>query len=377
MVTRFIVLAFAIPAVAGKAQATWTLSSQPTVSIGNDGTPVTEFNRIEQVMRLSGGRTAVVNSATNDIRIFGPQGQHLKTFGRTGAGPGEFRGLMYAGRSGDTAFLYDRSLRRIVIGHLGDDPHVVRMLTYDATSDRGFSSIGGRLSDGRWTVGTWISPRWDGPPGTYRMKTSVGVVSADASGAVKWLAESPSTAVFVHNPTGNLKDAVVGVVGFSPNFQHTVNGSSIVYGDNATDSITIQTGEKRTVVKLPMPKRQITRAMAEAARDRELAELPATTDQKSRGFANAKYDVKQLFKELPVFSRLIPGVDGEIWVEEYTATPRDARRYLVMSQTGTARAWVAVPAGFRITEAGIDYVAGIQTDADDVETVRVYALTRR
>src|SRR5215204_2076344 len=124
MIRPFFVMAASLLAVSAHAQATWTLSAQPTVSIGNDGTPATEFSRIEQVMRLSGGRTAVVNAATNDIRIFGARGEHLKTFGRTGAGPGEFRALMFAGRSGDTAFLYDRSLKRIIVAHLGDEPRV-------------------------------------------------------------------------------------------------------------------------------------------------------------------------------------------------------------------------------------------------------------
>ena len=377
MIRPFVILAFAIPSVTASAQATWALSSQPSVSIGGDGTAATEFSNIQSVMRLSGGRIAVVNGSTKETRIFDARGQHLKTFGRSGEGPGEFRGLTAAGHSGDTAFYYDYSLKRITVAVLDADPRPLKSLTYSATSNRGYSSVDGRLSDGRWTVGTWISPSWDGPPGTYRMKTSFGVVSSEATGAVAWIAESPSTAVFVHNPTGKKEDAAVGVVGFSPNFQHVVNGSSIVFGDPATDSITIQKGEQRTVVKLPIPKRPITRAMADAARDRELADLPESAREKSKGFIVARYDLKQLFKELPTFSRLIAGIDGETWVEEYTATPQEARRYLVINSTGAARAWVPVPAGFRITEAGRDYVVGIQTDADDVETVRVYSLTRR
>src|SRR5207237_9125536 len=135
--------------------------------------------------------------------------------------------------------------------------------------------------------------------------------------------------------------------------------------------------ERRPVVNMPIAKRQITRAMAEAAPARELPALPESARDKSKGFVDARYDAKQLFKELPMFSHLIAGVDGETWVEEYTATPQEARRYLTIGSDGSARAWVSVPAGFRITEPGRDYVAGIHTDADDVETVRVYSLTRR
>jgi hypothetical protein len=376
MIRSVIALACAIPAAA-QAQATWTLSPQPIVSIGNDGTPATEFSRILGVMRLSDGRIAVVNSATSDVRIFGARGEHLKTFGRAGAGPGEFQGMQFAGRSGDTAFFYDYSLKRITVAALTAEPHVVKTIAFTSASRRGFASVDGRLSDGRWTVGTWISPGWDGPPGTYRMNTSVGVVPADAGGSVEWIAESPSSGVFVHNPTGNIKEAMVGIVGFSPNFMHTVSGASVVYGDPATDTITIQAGDQRRVARLPIPKRPITRAMAEAARDRELAQLSPSAGEKGRAWVVARYDAKNLFKDLPLFSDLGSGPDGEIWVEEYTATKQEPCRYLVLDASGTARAWVSVPAGFRIAEAGRDYVAGIQVDADDVETVRVYALHRR
>ena len=372
-----IVLANAFAVGSANGQAAWTLSAQPIVSIGGDGTPATEFSRIDGVLRLSGGRVAVINSSTNDIRIFTATGEHLKSLGRTGSGPGEFRGLSYAGRSGDTAFLYDHNLKRITIALLGADPRVVKSVSYAPVSSRGYTSVDGRLTDGRWVVGTWVSPSFEGPPGTHRMNTSVGIIGADATGVIEWVAESPSTAIFVHNPTGNIKDASVGVAGFSPNFMHTANGAAVVYGDPATDSITIQSGKQRKAIRIPLPRRPITKAMADAARDQEIASFPSTTREKVKDFTVARYDLKNLLKSLPTYSRLISGVDGETWIEEYTHVQQEPTRYLIVGADGIARAWVAVPGGFRIREVGSDYVAGVQFDADDVETVRVYSLSRR
>jgi hypothetical protein len=377
MLRYTVVVASAVAIGSAGAQATWTLSAQPLVSIGGEGTPATEFSRVEGIMRLSGGRVAVVNGATSEIRIFGPGGELLKTFGRKGEGPGEFRGLTSVGRSGDTAFFYDYNLKRITIAHLGAEPRVVKTVTYAPVSSRGYSSVDGRLSDGRWTVATWVSPTFDGPPGTHRLNTSVGIVQADGTGVINWVAESPSFAVFVHSPTGNIKEASVGIAGFSPGFTHIANGSLIVYGDQATDSLTIQAGEKRTDVRIPLPKRAITKAMADAARDRELAAMPSTAREKSKGWTTARYDLKNTLKDLPTFSKLLAGVDGETWIEEYTPTPQEPTRYLVIGPTGASRAWVSVPAGLRLKEVGRDYVAGVQFDADDVETVRVYSLNRR
>lgn len=371
-----IVLASVVAVASADAQATWTLSSQPVVSIGGDGTPATEFSRIAAVARLTGGRTAVLNESTNEIRVFGPRGEPLRTFGRTGSGPGEFRGMTYVGRSADTLFVFDFSLQRITAAHFGDEPRVAKIVAYAPVSSRGRAGVFGRLSDGRWTVETFTSPGWDGPPGTYRLPASVGIVGADATGSVDWLVESPSMAVFVYSPTGNLKGAMVGPVGFTPFLMHVANGASVVYGDAATDSITIQTGRQRKVVRLPMSKRAITQAMADSARDRALAMIPESGREKARGFTTAKYDLKHLLKELPTFSKLLAGVDGETWIEAYSATNQQPTRYLVIAPDGAARAWLSVPAGFRIAEVGRDYVAGVHFDADDVETVRIYSLTR-
>ena len=54
-----------------------------------------------------------------------------------------------------------------------------------------------------------------------------------------------------------------------------------------------------------------------------------------------------------------------------------ASRYLVVDAQRIARAWVTVPAGFRVSEAGVDYVVGVHEDDDGVETVQLYRLVRK
>ena len=80
------------PSAAARAQRgnipTWPLSGAPVVAIGGDGTPATEFLRIRATFRLRDGLIAVVNTGSNEIRVFDAQGKHVRTFGRTGRGPG-------------------------------------------------------------------------------------------------------------------------------------------------------------------------------------------------------------------------------------------------------------------------------------------------
>ena len=57
------------------------------------------------------------------------------------------------------------------------------------------------------------------------------------------------------------------------------------------------------------------------------------------------------------------------------ADPDQPATWLVLDPAGKPKASVLVPPGFRITEVGPSYVLGVHTDADGVETVRLYQLT--
>jgi hypothetical protein len=58
------------------------------------------------------------------------------------------------------------------------------------------------------------------------------------------------------------------------------------------------------------------------------------------------------------------------------ATPDKPTTWTVLGADGTWSADVVLPARFSLLEAGRDYVAGIELDADDVESVVVYPLRR-
>jgi hypothetical protein len=90
----------------------------------------------------------------------------------------------------------------------------------------------------------------------------------------------------------------------------------------------------------------------------------------------AKYSPDRTPRDLPYYADLIPGPRGEMWVQEYSASPTEPTRYIVVGPTGSARAWVHVPRGFRVRDVGLDYVVGVHVDDDGVETVQVYRLVR-
>lgn len=69
---------------------TWRL--EPELRIGAaDGEGPEVFGRVADLAVHPDGRIAVLDAQAQEIRVFGPDGAHLATYGREGAGPGEYR----------------------------------------------------------------------------------------------------------------------------------------------------------------------------------------------------------------------------------------------------------------------------------------------
>ncbi|MDE2793504.1 MAG: 6-bladed beta-propeller [Gemmatimonadota bacterium] len=93
----------------------WRLA--PVVSIGP--TSVTEQETPEEFGHVSSaalgpeGTVFVADAANREIRVFGLDGTHLRTFGRQGEGPGEFQSIYSIAWVGDRLLTFDPPLGRI------------------------------------------------------------------------------------------------------------------------------------------------------------------------------------------------------------------------------------------------------------------------
>lgn len=354
---------------------TWSLSATPSVTIADDGTPATQFVRVMGVMRLSTGHIAVINRGTNDVRIFDARGKYVATFGRTGEGPGEFRRIELAGRSGDTAYFYDSGVQRTTTVLLGARPELLGTTLITATGNRGSFSISGRLSDGRWVATTNVSPTFDGPPGVHRLPGSTGIIARSGDGAVNWLGDFKSAAIFVHNPTGDFKQASTGPIAFPPWLRSATSGGQIWIGDSGTDSLVVVRARdnSRFTVKVPFTRRAPTRALIDAYRSEETGGKAPVVGS----FTEAKFSAKYLPELLPSFESLTPGPQGEVWIQEYVGNRQQPAQYVALDANGRPRGRMRVPAGSRLREVGPDYVIVVHEDNDGVESIRVHAFQRR
>jgi hypothetical protein len=352
----------------------WKLSPAPSVAIGGDGRPETEFFQVNRAWRLADGAIAVVNGGSKEIRVFDARGAYLHSFGRNGEGPGEFRHFGWTGHFADTAVVYDGSLRRITTIHLEGPPRLLAALPIAARDDRGFNVVG-RVEDGRWLVHALGRPDVNAL-GFQRIPGFAGLIDARATGGVEWLAEAPDLSIIIHSPDIKQKQVEVTPAAFPSSFAMAASGPAIWFGDTAAgELVKIDAASGiRTTIQLPDAPAPLTKGIVDASRKRE---IDAARDQASRDVVEVKYSARHLPKRMPVFQALVAGMDGELWVQRFAPSRAGPTQYVVLAANGQVVARVAVASGFRVTDVGHNYVVGVHKDDDGVESVLAYTLTRR
>ena len=103
----------------------WSLRERAT--IGSPDGPAS-FGRVRSVVADRDGNVYVADAQASEIRVFAPDGSHLRTIGRKGSGPGEFVELYSIAWMGDTLAALDPrggriSLLRPAGEWIGQIPH--------------------------------------------------------------------------------------------------------------------------------------------------------------------------------------------------------------------------------------------------------------
>ena len=104
-----------ISRIEAQSAPVWTVSTTPVTAIGVvDGPADQELAGVSGARRLRDGRVVIANGKPLELRLYDAHGKLLRRIGRTGDGPGEFRGrldLVPAG--GDSLFVYDQGSQRL------------------------------------------------------------------------------------------------------------------------------------------------------------------------------------------------------------------------------------------------------------------------
>lgn len=341
----------------------WTVDPTPTLDLTTTGNgPTHEFYRVRHATRLRDGSLAVANHGTAEMRLFSPTGRHLRSYGRDGEGPGEFRRLTSVHQiHGDSLLAFDYWLGRLTV--------------FDLESG-GSRTFGGYDSNTRLNA---IAPLSDGriagmghvleqlvSYGVYRMPHAI--TTFDLTGDnVDSLAVIPGFEGFQFE-TGDTRPL------FNKNGYMAVHGDRIYlgYGDSLQIAVHRSDGALEMVMRVPGYDLRLSGAQLSAERQ------VATPGADMPAYLNAVFASMPDPETRPAYAALLVDANGFVWAPEYHGRIERDRptECNIFDPDGEWLGSVRLPARFTPYEVGEDYMLGILVDDLDAERVQVLRLDR-
>jgi hypothetical protein len=354
----------------------WSIATTSDLRIGAvDGEYPYRFDRIQAAYRFADGRILVANGGTNQLRYFDPDGRHIQSVGRRGAGPGEFVVLTSVVKlPTDTVLVYDIRSRRITriapagrIAHVGSYPEVPTIAA---------GSLLGVLTRGD------LAFRLIPPLGMTRQgysRDTVLIAIASAGGAdLDTLLKVPSGERFTkveRGPRGRRSLSSVHPFGYRAAV--AVWNGMILTGDRESYEFRVfdSAARLRTIIRridvrrVPLNGRHVDAYLAAVARAGYSAE--AERAEMNR-YPNPRF--------VPAHDDILVDEVGSLWVADFLAPEpgrsMPARNWVVFDRSGRAVAHALTPPELEPMHITDEFVVGRVRDTLDVEFIQVHRLRR-
>ncbi len=343
----------------------WRVEQQARVVIGTSDAPAHQLDRVYSGLVRSDGSIMIGNSGTAELRLFDGQGKHLRTAGRAGGGPGEFRSVNWMQRyRGDSILVFDMRARRFSVW----TPAGVFGRTFRVSAGPGSPRPVGVFSDGSVLVAmeNQYDPRRGA--GIVRDEFELVRVSPDGGTAAKigrfagaeWL-------IYDHPASFRSTQLPMGRQGHV-----AVSGNHIVYGSSDSTKLAVYDTAGRLVrtVELPIDERKLT--------TREVrSELEGIEDGAERAALKRYFDANSASREAPAFSDLRADRSGNLWFRTTNPASPGVAHWHVVNVAGGTVGSVALPADallLDIPSPGAVLVR--EVDADGVHRVALREIVR-
>ena len=364
----------------------WRIDRDPMIRMGSPGADADTLNELQLVMgitRLSDGRFAVGVQASNAVRFFDSSGKLVGSVGRRGQGPGEFRQIMgvWATR-GDTLVVLDLGELEIFTGE-------GKFVAQGASRSRGdrFVYPAVVLNDGSY-LGVQYDERSIPPAGRARRPRPVVRVSRDGE-RIDTVGSSISNEEIFDG-----RNWFGAWVAFSRPGLVAGDDTRHFISSPVAPEITQINRDGRVVRVIRMPDRGRNPGDQEIKAYRAWTLAMPGEDGRPMSPAMKARTTQRLEKtvyadRMPSFGNLMVDRAGNLWVERFdyrsvfftpgparTQTMTVASKWDVIDQNGRWITSVDLPARFTPVEIGVDYIAGLARDADEIEQVHVYRLRK-
>jgi len=359
------------PAGAGKE---WRIGERPLLDIGGAaqrGGPA--LYRVAGVLRLANGRIVVANGGSSSIEIFAPDGAHLRSVGRAGDGPGEFRALSWAGSlEGDTLAAWDSGAARLSLftaqGEL--------ITTVAPRQPLGMYPEAVGILDGNLVLALHRSTLGASSTASVHVeRDSVRYAVLARDGSVRILSTLPGTEMLMSgNPAGGL---MVMPLPFGLQAISTLTRDRLYLADGERFEISaFDSRALRSRLRSDRPREPV---RPEDVHDyaSSLVTLGAEGNarlqrQQAQLLAQAPYP-----KRKPAITALLGDSEGNLWVESPISGPgRNPTRWQVFSREGHRIGSTRIPLPLNLRQAGPNWVLITTLDSDQAEHVQLYPLTR-
>jgi hypothetical protein len=345
----------------------WRVDSLPRLDIASGS--LTEPVVLDQPVAgtvLRDGTIVVAEGIGGSIRFFGPDGHPIRTVGRPGSGPGEFRLISWMGRCWtDSLFVWDFMQARVSVldsrgrlgrvYHLPPEPETGPAPAVLACSPQGVfafvlrpTSVGDRTREGPFA------------------RSYGRLVLADAAGNVSNsigdvpVGEMIASMGMVPRPLGRRTSVAVST-------QYMYVGTA----DSPFVNVYSLDGQYIKALALGTPSRQATDADYERAVD---AELQWTSEESFRRRLRDRLLKAERPKALPPYTALLVDSEEVLWV--VVSTPGEPTTWLRGLRDGAIVADLLVPTSMTPFEVGSDHVLGVHEDQNGVQHLVLYGFRR-
>ena len=334
------------------------LAEEAALTIGVvEGREAYLFQRIVSVARDGEGNLVVADAGWYQVRTFNANGNHLRTVGREGEGPGDFVDLKGAWpRSGGGVIAVDGFLQTVSeYGPTGELERVAKLR--DAGSPLSYRSWGVDGSESLLGSATNRTTRGLSPGDTAR--SPVHLVRHGLDGAI------PGHVVAVpgcsrgcgrfrrrHHPHG--ESSVLGVPGGGRWRGRCRDHGRRIIRDPLLRSGRVSAAHRQARGSAPRP-------------DRGTPEGPGA----GRPGCAALYEQLPLPATLPGYVKLVFADTGEIWARRYLVPGTPSFRWDVLHPDGHYLGRVEIAASFRVHAVSNGQLLGVHEDALGVERVQV------
>lgn len=351
------------------AQERWRLAADPTLELGlTDGPDQLVFHDLRGAS-VVGTQVVIADGGSGELRIFDHSGAYVRSFGRLGDGPKEFRRIAWMDMCGGADIVVWDS-RRNRITKWGVDGDLREEFSIDSpNSEMPPYRVACNLT-GDFVVMAWptavTARRAQGP---YRPPVAVGLT--DARGQLEKVLgyfPGPERLRTEHNdrphPFGRETFISLGPAGA---YVGTADSSNIVM---------VRSDGERVGLPEVMAGARLSEEMRERWVDHYLARAP---EEQRSSLRRSLLRSPWVPDVTPAYSGFQRDRLGNLWVAPYVVgvtSDTIPAEWVVFHPDGHPMARVVIPSNFRPADIGADYVLGVAVDSMGVETVMQYGLTR-